>query len=87
MDKSEARSYTAAEAAAGIDNLDPDSPGVEDVSDLAEIAHAQAKFDSAKHRLTAAVATARANGRSWTLIGYRLGLSEQAARKRFSDEE
>jgi len=80
------RNYTAAEAAEGIETLTPEDPGVDDVSDLAEIGRALAAIDNARDRLGAAVATARSNGRSWTLIGYRLGVSKQAARERFSEK-
>ncbi len=75
--------YTAEEAMEGIDDLDPDE--AEDVSDLAAIGQANGSIEDAKDQLLAAVAAARANGRSWTDIAHRLGVSRQAARERWSD--
>ena len=50
-----------------------------------EIAKAQRAVDSAKEQLAAAVRDARNNGRTWAAIGEELGMSRQAAFKRFGE--
>lgn len=69
------------------DNLDLDDPNVEihDTSDLRAIGLALGAVASAEQDLAAAVAVARANGRSWARIGMVLGVSKQAAMRRFGE--
>ncbi len=76
------KTYTVEEAMEGIDDLGPDES--EDVSDLAAIGQALGSIEDAKDELLAVIAAARSNGRSWTEIAHRLGVSRQAARERWS---
>jgi hypothetical protein len=75
----------AARAEARLDALDPEVTPAEDPVDLRRIGLAVRGIDAAKAELDAAVAAARAAGRSWTEIGTVLGVSRQAARERFSE--
>ncbi|WP_197487603.1 hypothetical protein [Dietzia timorensis] len=50
-----------------------------------EIAKAQRAVDRAREQLTATVREARSNGRTWAEIGDELGMSRQAAFKRFGE--
>lgn len=59
---------------------------LQDAGDLRAIARAAGAREAADAGLTKAVATARANGRSWGKIGLTLGISRQAARERFAQE-
>ena len=76
-----------ADTEAWLDTLDPealaspDSDGA-DLRAIAQALHAVAAVDLA---LADQVATARANGRTWTQIGTVLGVSKQAARERFGE--
>ena len=76
-----------ADTEAWLDTLDPealtspDSDGA-DLRAIAEALHAVAAVDLA---LADQIATARANGRTWTQIGTVLGVSKQAARERFGE--
>lgn len=68
----------------GLDRLDPATrPGRDAVHFRAIIAAAEA-VDAAEAGLRDAVASARAAGDSWTVIGAALGVSRQAAQQRFS---
>ena len=75
-----------ADTEAWLDALDPealtspDSDGA-DLRAIAQALHAVA----ADLALADQVATARANGRTWTQIGTVLGVSKQAARERFGE--
>ncbi|MDT7677982.1 MAG: hypothetical protein QOD82_5884 [Pseudonocardiales bacterium] len=75
----------AAEATDWLDNLDPDDPSVtvEDTADLRAVGLALAAIAASEANLAATVAAARANGRSWARIGAILGVSKQAAMRRF----
>lgn len=75
----------AAEAADWLDNLDPDDSDVivEDSADLRAVGLALAAIAASETNLAATVAAARANGRSWARIGTILGVSKQAAMRRF----
>ena len=77
----------AAEATQWLDDLDPDDPSVtvEDTADLRAVGLALAAIAASEANLTATVASARANGRSWARIAAVLGVSKQAAMRRFSD--
>jgi hypothetical protein len=65
------------------DQLDPDTVTVDDVSDLRAVAEAADAVAAAEARLREAVEVAHARGRSWGSIGVALGVTRQAARKRF----
>ena len=68
-----------------LENLDPNDPDVKirDRSAVAEIeAAAQARVD-VEERVTSAVRSAREAGVTWTEIGAALGVSHQAAIKRY----
>lgn len=73
----------AGEAEAWLDSLDPDVTPADDVGDLRAIGLALSEIAGGEQALFAAVAIARANGRSWGEIGMVLGVSKQAARERF----
>ena len=75
----------AADAERWLDGLDPDDPTVhvDKVGDLREIGDALARVGAAERRVASAVLAARENGRSWTDIGRALGVSRQAAQKRY----
>jgi hypothetical protein len=65
------------------DLLDPDKVKVDDASDLRAVAEAADAVAAAEARLREAVEVAHARGRSWGRIGVALGVTRQAARKRF----
>ena len=65
------------------DELDPETASVEDLADLRAVAEAADRARRDEALLTARVALARANGRSWNRIAAALGVSRQAARQRF----
>jgi hypothetical protein len=68
-----------------LNELDPallTSPET-DTSDLRRISDAAEAIVAAREALGAAVAAAKAGGRSWGQIGMVLGVSKQAARERF----
>lgn len=75
----------AAQAEAWLDQLDPADPdlSVEDPRELRDIAHALAAVAAAEQDLAAAVTAARTAGRSWSDVARVLGISRQAAQKRF----
>ncbi len=68
---------------AWLDTLDPDTTPAEDAADLRAVGVALRDIDAAEARLREAVDAARANGRSWGMIGLVLGVSKQAAHERF----
>ena len=69
------------------DELDPASAEVEDTSDLRAIAAASEAARADEALLREAVHVARAHGRSWNQIAVSLGVSRQAARQRFAQQE
>jgi len=76
-----------ADTEAWLDNLDPKvlaSPG-SDGADLRAIGEALRAVAASHLSLADQVATARANGRTWTQIAAVLGVSKQAARERFGE--
>jgi DNA-directed RNA polymerase specialized sigma24 family protein len=77
----------AAEATQWLDDLDPDDPSVsvEDAADLRAVGLALAAISASEKNLAATVAAARANGRSWSRIAAVLGVSKQAAMRRFGE--
>jgi hypothetical protein len=76
-----------AETEAWLDQLDPEAIASPDASaaDLRGIGEALHAVAASDLRLAEQVATARANGRTWTQIGAVLGVSKQAARERFGE--
>jgi hypothetical protein len=77
----------AADAEAWLDSLDPGTTPAEDISDLAAIGAALSKVAAAESGIDAAVAAARANGRSWPRIALVLGISKQAAQQRYGTSD
>ncbi len=75
----------ATEVEAWLETLDPVDHPAEDTSDLRAIAVAVTDIAEGERRLRSAVATARANGRSWGRISMALGVTRQAARERFGE--
>lgn len=76
----------AADAEAWLDQLDPDDDPnitVDDPADLRTIAYALAAVASAEQVVSQAVAAARKNGRTWGDVAMILGISRQAAQKRY----
>lgn len=75
-----------AESDAWTDAIDPaqlPADAVNDRKDLRQIGVAMLAIEAAEQALVAAVAQAKASGRSWTDIANVLGVSRQAARQRF----
>lgn len=66
-----------------LDEVDPATLDPEDTSDLMRVALAADAVTDAEKRLREAVEEARDNDRSWGRIGTALGVSRQAALKRF----
>jgi hypothetical protein len=81
MTKSPTRASADADVDAFIASIRPDS--MRDASRLREIAAARDARDAADARLTAAVASARAAGDSWTMIGLALRTSKQNAFRKY----
>lgn len=76
-----------ADTEAWLDRLDPETLASQDAdaADLRSIGEALHAVAASDLRLAEQVATARANGRTWTQIASILGVSKQAARERFSE--
>ncbi len=75
-----------AESDAWMDAVEParlSTDAVNDRKDLRQIGVAMLAIEVAEQSLVAAVAQAKASGRSWTDIANVLGVSRQAARQRF----
>ncbi len=66
-----------------LDNLDPAQLDFRDASHVRAIIAAAEAREAADESLAKAVADARADGDSWTVIGAALGTSKQAAYERF----
>jgi DNA-directed RNA polymerase specialized sigma24 family protein len=75
----------AAAATAWLDSLDPDaiSTPEADATDLRRIGQAMTTLATTEADLSAAVQAARAHGRTWGQIAAMLGVSRQAAQKRY----
>jgi hypothetical protein len=76
---------TDQEALEKLENLDPNDPDVQvrDRSAVAEIEAAAVARREVEERVTSAVQAARGAGVTWTEIGAALGVSHQAAIKRY----
>jgi hypothetical protein len=74
-----------ADTEAWLDRLDPEAIASQDseAADLRAIGEALRAVAASNLGLAEQVATARANGRTWTQIATVLGVSKQAARERF----
>jgi len=74
-----------ADTEAWLDQLDPEAIASQDseAADLRAIGEALRAVAASNLGLAEQVATARANGRTWTQIATVLGVSKQAARERF----
>lgn len=66
-----------------LENLDPDDAHVRDRSAVGAVAEAAADRRRAEDNVANAVEKARADGVTWTEIGIALGVSHQAAIKRY----
>ncbi|MGI8815247.1 MAG: hypothetical protein ACR2G2_08180 [Pseudonocardia sp.] len=75
----------AREAADYIENLSDDEVEFHPAPDLAALGLALAAVSASEANLAGTVAVARANGRSWSEIGMVLGVSKQAAAKRYPE--
>lgn len=67
-----------------LDNLDPDQTPAIDASDLAAIGRAVDDRDRAEALLVDLIRDARAHGKSWSMIGFALGVSKQAAQHKYT---
>ena len=67
----------------GLETLDPSTMPSRDAVNFREIIAASRRVHDAEAELHAAVARARQAGDSWTVIGAALGVTRQAAQKRF----
>ena len=67
----------------GLETLDPNSTPARDAAHFRAIIAASRRVHDAEAELHAAVARARQAGDSWTVIGAALGVTRQAAQKRF----
>ena len=88
MSRTKIRSQPAAEqqdepVERWLDGLDPDQLDFRDASGVRAIIAATEALAAAEGDLRRAVAAARADGDSWTVIGAALGTSKQAAHERF----
>lgn len=75
-----------AEALERLENLDPDEAVVRDRSAVTDIEQAVAARRMAEDAVEAGVRRARRAGVTWTEIAAALGVSHQAAMKRFRDK-
>lgn len=78
------RAKRAAEIEAWADEVDEDALVVADTDALKAIAEYAERRDRVEAALTEAVRTARRTGRSWSEIGTMLGVSKQAAQRKYS---
>ena len=67
-----------------LNELDPDESPAQEASDLAAIARAVDDRDRAEALLETLVRDARAHGKSWAMIGLALGVSKQAAQRKYA---
>jgi hypothetical protein len=70
-----------------LDQLDPATVEWRDARWLRAIMAVDGALDGAEDALRRAVATARAAGDSWTVIGAALGTTAEVARQRFGDAD
>lgn len=72
---------------AWLDSLDPTTIEWRDATHLRRIAAARTAVERAERELRDAVLAAHRAGDSWTVIGMYLGVSKQAAHRRFAQPE
>lgn len=65
------------------DRVAPDDLVEADTSALRLISELASRRDAIDEQLVAAVRSARAEGRSWSMIGTMLGVSKQAAQRKY----
>lgn len=70
---------------AWLDSLDPATIEWRDASNLRRVAAARDALEKAENELREAVLAAHRAGDSWTVIGMYLGVSKQAAHRRFAE--
>lgn len=79
---------TRAERARGLERWADDVDAADlveiDADELRAIARFAARREQVERALAAAVEVARRNGRSWSEIGTMLGVSKQAAQRKYS---
>jgi hypothetical protein len=75
------------EIEAWLDSLDPATIQWKDAAGLRRLIAAQKGMDAAEKELRAAVREAHEYGLSWAAIGGFLGVSKQAAHRRFAQPE
>jgi hypothetical protein len=75
-----------AEAAERFEHFEPNRAKMRDRSAIADIEQAVAAREVAERAIEAAVVTARADGVPWVAIAVGLGVSHQAAMKRYRDK-
>ena len=78
------RAQRAAALEAWADDIDGDDLVEVDTDELKAIAQYAAQRDRLETALADAVRVARSNGRSWSEIGTMLGVSKQAAQRKYS---
>lgn len=78
-----ARTSKSADVEEWLDNLDLSTAEIRDGKHLSEIGRALDALEAAEQQLHASIASARAAGDSWAMIGVVLGTSKQAAHRRF----
>jgi hypothetical protein len=78
------RAQRTAALEAWTDDVDGDDLVEVDTDELKAIAQYAARRDRLETALADAVRVARSNGRSWSEIGTMLGVSKQAAQRKYS---
>ncbi|MFM7045371.1 MAG: hypothetical protein ACKOYG_07475 [Ilumatobacteraceae bacterium] len=78
------RTQRATALEAWADAVESDDLVEIDTDALTAIAHLAARRDRVETALAEAVCTARRSGRSWSQIGAMLGVSKQAAQRKYS---
>jgi len=74
---------TRADDGVGLSSLDPARAPARDAAGFRRIIAARKRLAEAERELHDAVAAAKDAGDSWTVIGAALGVSRQAAQRRF----
>jgi hypothetical protein len=78
------RAQRAEALEAWADHVDEADLVAVDTDDLTTIAQHATRRDDAERALTEAVCSARRHGRSWSQIGTMLGVSKQAAQRKYA---